>query len=73
MQMIFGSLYAVVFLGYMGTALFICYHLLRYSGNRKQAVFTTALFLSVLGVLLATNVVTFLSLPLDELLPKMTL
>lgn len=69
MRLIFGLLYTVLFLSYLVTALFIVFHLLRYSINRQAAVFSTIFFLVVFTILLFTNAMTFFSLPLENLLP----
>ncbi len=69
MQIIFGLLYTALFFSYIVTALFIVFHLLRYSLDRKSAVFTVTFFLSVFVILLFLNALTFFSLPLAELLP----
>jgi hypothetical protein len=69
MQVIFGLLYTFLFLSYIVTALFIVFHLLRYSIDRKSAVVTVTFFLSIFGILLFLNALTFFSLPLAELLP----
>lgn len=68
MRPLFGLLYTFLFFSYVVTAAFIVFHLLRYSLNRKAAIFYTLLFLSVFGVLIFTNAVLFFSLPLDSFL-----
>ncbi len=73
MQLIFGILYTVLFLSFVVTALFIVFHLLRYTLNRKMAVLSTILFLSVFTILLITNAMIFFSLPLADLLPMNSL
>lgn len=73
MQLIFGLFYTVLFTSYVVTALFIVFHLLRYSINRQAAVLTTTLFVSVFIILLITNAATFFTLPLDSLLPSSSL
>jgi len=69
MRQLFGSLYTFLFFSYVVTALFIVFHLVRYSLSRSSATFMTVLFLSVLVVLLFTNAMIFFSLPLDGLFP----
>lgn len=69
MQLIFGLLYTILFLCYVMTALFIVFHLLRYSIDRKMAFFSTVFFLTVFTILLVSNSLLFFSLPLDSLLP----
>ncbi len=69
MRFVFGLLYTFLFLSFVITGLFVVFHLLRYSLNRKVALFGTLLFMSVLGILLFTNALLFFSLPLEEMLP----
>lgn len=69
MRFVFGLLYTFLFLSFVITGLFVVFHLLRYSLNRKVALFGTLLFVSVLGILLFTNALLFFSLPLEEMLP----
>ncbi len=69
MRFVFGLLYTFLFFSFVITGLFVVFHLLRYSLNRKVALFGTLLFVSVLGILLFTNALLFFSLPLEEMLP----
>ncbi|MDP2837722.1 MAG: hypothetical protein Q8O53_00395 [Candidatus Moranbacteria bacterium] len=69
MRLIFGLLYTLFFLGCLTTALFVVFHLLRYSLDRKVAVFGTVFFLSVFVILLFTNALIFFTLPLESLFP----
>lgn len=71
MRFIFGSLYTILFLSYVMTALFIVFHLLRYSLDRKMAIFSTLFFVTVFTILLLSNGILFFSLPLESLLPTM--
>ena len=73
MQLIFGLLYTILFFSFVVTALFIVFHLLRYTLNRKMALFSTALFLVVFTILLVSNAALFFSLPLADLLPMNSL
>lgn len=73
MQLIFGLLYTVLFFSILVTALFIVFHLLRYTLNRKMALFSTTLFLVVFIILLMSNAALFFSLPLADLLPMNSL
>ena len=73
MQLIFGLLYTVLFFVYIIMALFIVFHLLRYTLNRKTAVLSTSFFLVVFTILLFSNAILFFSLPLSELLPSSSL
>jgi hypothetical protein len=70
MKSLFGSLYLILFFSYIIAAVFIAYHIIRYSLNRTAMIFGLALFLSVFVVLLLSNITLFFSLPLDSLLPK---
>lgn len=69
MQLIFGLLYTVLFVSFVVTALFIVFHLVRYSLNRTVSIFGTFFFIAVFSVLLLSNAILFFSLPLDSLLP----
>ncbi len=69
MRFVFGLLYTFLFFSFVITGLFVVFHLLRYSLNRKVALFGTLLFISVLAILLFTNALLFFSLPLEEMLP----
>lgn len=69
MRLIVGLFYTFLFFSYLTLALFIVFHLLRYSLNRKVAVMSTIFFLTVFTVLVLTNATIFFSLPLDTLLP----
>lgn len=69
MQFIFGVLYTFLFFTYVATGLFIVYHLLRYSLNRKLGFICTIFFSSVLTILLFTNAFLFLTIPWGNILP----
>lgn len=70
MQQIFGLLYTVLFFSYIATALFVVFHIVRYSLKRSSMLFGLTLFLVVFIVLIFTNAIIFFSLPLDKMLPK---
>ena len=70
MRPIFGLLYVLLFFSYIAVSLFVVFHLLRYSLNRKLALFSTILFCIVMTVLVFTNAMIFFSLPLEEFFPK---
>ncbi|MEK7181661.1 MAG: hypothetical protein AAB519_03780 [Patescibacteria group bacterium] len=70
MKPIFGLLYTVLLFSYIATALFIVFHVIRYSLTTRTRFFGAVLFLSVLGVLLFTNALLFFSLPFDILVPN---
>lgn len=69
MRSIFGLLYTVLFFSYIATALFVVFHIVRYSIKRSSMLFGLVLFLVVFFVLILTNAVIFFSLPLDKMLP----
>jgi len=68
MRLVFGLLYTFLFFSFVVTGLFIVFHLLRYSIDRKVAIFGTLLFVTVLALLLFTNAILFFSLPIEELI-----
>lgn len=70
MQSVFGLLYITLFMSYIATALFIVFHISRYSLKRSSMLLGLALFLVVFGVLLLTNALIFFSLPLNEIAPQ---
>lgn len=69
-QLIFKLLYTLLFFSYVVVALFIVFHIFRYSLKRGTAVFGATLFLIVFFILLFTNALIFFSLPLDTLIPS---
>lgn len=73
MQTFFGSIYLIFFSGCTIAALFILFHLLRYALDRKLALLMSLIFTAVTLVLLATNAALYLNLPLENLLPALTL
>ncbi len=73
MQTFFGSIYLIFFSGCIIAALFILFHLLRYALDRKLALLMSLVFTAVTLVLLAANVALYFSLPLENLLPTLTL
>lgn len=68
MPSIFGIIYLLLFFSYILVAIFIVYHIFRYSLKRSAALFGVTLFSVVFATLLFTNTLLFLSLPLDTLL-----
>lgn len=68
-QLIFGLLYTLLFFSYVVAALFIVFHIFRYSLKRGSALFGATLFLVVFLILVFTNALIFFSLPLNALLP----
>lgn len=73
MRLISGLLYTILFLCYITTALFVVFHLLRYSIDHKAAIFNTIFFLIVFTLLLFTNAILFFSLPLEKFFPLASL
>lgn len=69
MRALFGFMYLLLFFSFILTSLFIVFHISRYALDRRLAFLALLLFLIVSSVLLATNVLLFLNLPLKELLP----
>lgn len=69
MRAFIGLFYTFLFFSYVTTALFIVFHLLRYSINRGVAIFSTIFFLFVFAFLIFINAMIFFSLPLDVLFP----
>ncbi|HLC95177.1 MAG TPA: hypothetical protein VJH89_01695 [Patescibacteria group bacterium] len=70
MQQIFGLLYTVLFFSYLLIALFIVFHIARYSLKKSTATFGITVFLVVFFVLVFTNAILFFALPLNNLLPR---
>lgn len=70
MRSIFGLLYTVLFFSYIAAALFIVFHIVRYSLKRSTTLFGVTLFLVVFLVLIFANALIFFSLPIDELIPR---
>lgn len=70
MQSLFGLLYAVLFFTYIATALFVIFHIVRYSLTRGATLFGVTLFGVVFLVLVFTNALIFFSLPVDDLFPR---
>jgi len=59
--------YGLLFLSYIVAAIFIVFHLIRYSFNKSSAGFTISLFLAVTGVLVLANVTLFFAIPWNKL------
>lgn len=68
LQPIFGLIYTLFFFCYVVIALFIVFHIFRYSLKRNTALFGAILFISVFLVILFTNAIDFFSLPFNTLL-----
>ena len=69
MSSIFSLLYAILFFSYIAVAIFIVFHIIRYSLKRGLALFGVTLFLFVFFILVFTNVLIFFSLPISTVLP----
>ena len=69
MRLLFGILYTFLLTSYVATALFVTLHPLRYSLNRRMAVLSTTLFVTVLLLLLIANALLFFTLPFEDMLP----
>lgn len=69
MQAILGLLYSVMFICYVFAAVFVVFHLLRYSLNQHYGRIGSLVFIVVVVVLLITNALLFFNLPLNDLLP----
>ncbi len=67
MRSLFGLLYTVLLFSYIATALFIVFHIVRYSFKRSSMLFGITLFLVVLCVLVFINALIFFSLPMDKI------
>jgi len=59
---IFVILYLIIVLIYILAALFIIYHIVKFSLHKSTAVLTLAIFLPVFGVLLFTNLMLLLAI-----------
>lgn len=68
MQLFFGVAYLIFFAGIIIASLFIMFHLSRYAINRRLATGMTFLFVVVTSVLLFSNSMLFLNLPMESLM-----
>lgn len=68
MQTLLGLLYSLLFLCYVFAAIFVLFHLLRYSLNKHSGLIGALVFGVVAALLLFTNAILFFSLPFEELL-----
>ncbi len=62
MLAIFGIIYLVIVLIYILAALFIVYHIMKFSLHKSTVILTLAIFVPVFGVLLFTNLMLFLAI-----------
>jgi hypothetical protein len=63
---VFQIMYIVAFASYVLLALFIVYHLTRYSLDRSVMLFTVSFFIIGTLLLLATNAFLFQNIPFDR-------
>lgn len=68
MNEIVGLIYTVLVIGLSGAAVFIVYHILRYSLSKKKAFEGSVLFLAGFVFLLFTNMVLFSRLDWESML-----
>ncbi|OIQ02559.1 MAG: hypothetical protein COZ27_01185 [Candidatus Moranbacteria bacterium CG_4_10_14_3_um_filter_41_65] len=61
------ALYLLIFFCYIAVALFILFHIFRYSLKRSTAIFSASLFSLVFIVLMVTNFILFTRLPFSEI------
>lgn len=64
--------FSIIFF-FLMASLFIVYHLVRYSYNRKMMILMLLIFSSVTGVLILLNITLFLSLDLSEIVSPLNL
>ncbi len=65
---IINLLYLVLIIGISAIGLYICYHILRYSLSKQNAVITTFVFATLFLFFLFTNVILFFRIDWDRLL-----
>ncbi|MEK9173844.1 MAG: hypothetical protein AAB845_01100, partial [Patescibacteria group bacterium] len=68
MQTLLGLFYSLIFLCYVFAAVFVLFHLLRYSLNKRNGLIGALIFATVSALLLFINAFLFFSLPFEELL-----
>jgi len=66
---IFQVLYLVVFFIMSLMSIFIIFHIVYYSYTKSSKMMMLAIFIPVAGVLLFTNLILFFQIPLNDLLP----
>ncbi|MCD6149278.1 hypothetical protein J7J13_00645 [bacterium] len=67
MSNIIGIFYSVIFLSFALAALFIVFHIVRYSINKTSSLVMLVVFISVFSVLLISNMVLFFSVPWEQM------
>lgn len=61
-------LYLIIILFFLLAALFIVYHIVKYSLNKMEMLISLSIFLSVFLVLLFSNLAIFLSIRMDRVI-----
>jgi hypothetical protein len=64
---VFGILYVMLFIFFSIAAVFIAFHIVKYSLNKSVMVLTLGIFFTVFGALLFSNVMLFLSLQWSQI------
>jgi len=64
---IIGIFYFIVFLSFLLTALFIVFHIIRYSINKTSSFLMLVVFVSIFCILLISNVILFFSVPWEQM------
>lgn len=67
MKEVLGLLYSILFICYVFAAVFVLFHLLRYSLNKQQGLIGAIVFAAVAALLLFTNALLFFNLPFEEI------
>lgn len=67
MVLIFQLLYATVMLVFFLLSLFIVFHIVKYSYDKKISFLMLVIFLTFTGLLIFSNFVLFVKLPLEDL------
>lgn len=69
MVLIINILYFLVMLMLLILSVFIVYHIIKYSYDKKASFLMLVLFVSVTGVLALLNVILFFRIPFDKIIP----
>ena len=67
MSTIFNIFYSVLFFIYIIISIFIVYHIVRYSINKKSSLIMLILFISIMLILVFINVQLFKSINFDKI------
>jgi hypothetical protein len=65
-------LYSLIFLVFLVSGLFIVYHIVRYSFNKKAAFLMLVIFIPVFIILLISNITLFFSVDFYRIIPGLT-